>query len=133
MTANIPENLYYTKNHEWAKIEGDLIVVGISDYAVEQMNRELVGLDLPESGTSIKQEESFGVIDSVKAAFDIYAPVSGEIVEVHSDLTTKPEQIAESPYEDGWLIKIKPSRLHEDLENLLSAEQYKILIEEESE
>ncbi len=133
MNNAIPDDLYYTKNHEWARIEGDFVVVGITEYAVEQMNRELVGLDLPEKGITIKQDDSFGVIDSVKAAFDIYAPVSGEIIEVNDDLTSAPEKIADSPYETGWLIKIKPSQLQHDLENLLSAEHYKKFVEEEHE
>lgn len=129
MSTTIPDDRYYTKNHEWGKVEGDVMIVGITEYAVEQMNREIISVDLPEVGTETTQDESFGVIDSVKAAFDLFAPVSGEIVEVNTALIDNPDPIASSPYEEGWMIKIKPSRLEEEKENLLTAAQYKELIE----
>ena len=130
MSTEVPDDRYYTKNHEWGKVEGDIVVVGITEYAVEQMNREIISIDLPEVGAETTQEESFGVIDSVKAAFDLFAPVSGEITEVNTALIDNPEPIANSPYQDGWMIKIKPSRLEEEMGNLLTATQYKELIEE---
>ena len=130
MSTEVPDDRYYTKNHEWGKVEGDIVIVGITEYAVEQMNREIISVDLPEVGAETTQEESFGVIDSVKAAFDLFAPVSGEITEVNTALIDNPEPIANSPYQDGWMIKIKPSRLEEEKGNLLTATQYKELIEE---
>lgn len=129
MTANIPANLYYTKSHEWAKIEDDRVSVGITEFAIEQMNREIINLDLPEVGRKVKQNEVFGIIDSVKAAFELYAPVSGEIVEVNAPLNNQPEVVANSPYDQGWMVKIKPANLKEELAQLLTAEQYKSLIE----
>ncbi len=131
MSENIPGELKYMKSHEWARVEEDNVVVGITDHAVEQMNREIVNVDVPEVGRTLAREESFGVIDSVKAAFDIYAPVAGEILEVNDAVDAQPEVVAESPYEDGWLIKIQPSNLDDDLAALLSADDYKKMIEEE--
>ena len=130
MSNDIPQDLYYTKSHEWAKFEEDVVIVGITDHAVEQMNREIIHVDLPEVGRVANKEDSIGVIDSVKAAFDIYAPMSGEIVAINEELVPQPELVANSPYKNGWMLKIKPSQLEEELPSLLSPEQYKQLIEE---
>jgi glycine cleavage system H protein len=133
MSVTIPENLKYAKSHEWVKVEGDVVVVGITEHAVEQMNREIINVELPDSGRTLANEESFAVIDSVKAAFDIYAPVAGQIVEVNDSLISSPEQVSNSPYDEGWIIKISPSNLDDDLARLMTADGYKKMIEEESE
>ena len=129
MSDNIPQELKYTKSHEWARVEGDVVIVGITDYAVEQMNREIINVDLPKVGRNLNQEESFAVIDSVKAAFDIYAPVSGLVAEINDALVAKPDLVGQSPYGEGWLIKIKPINLNADIAKLLTADRYEQSIE----
>lgn len=126
----IPSDLYYTNSHEWAKlVEGD-ILVGISAHAVEEMGNDIVHIELPPVGKTVKQLESFGVIDSVKAAFDLYSPIGGEIIEVNAKAGEDPSIIAQSPYEKGWLIRINPTSISE-LDNLLTAQGYKNMLETE--
>jgi glycine cleavage system H protein len=126
----IPPDLYYTNSHEWAKlVEGD-VLVGISAFAVEEMGRDIVHIELPSVGQKVKQLESFGVIDSVKAAFDLYAPVSGEVVEVNAGLLDDPSPIAQSPYDKGWMIRISPSSIAQ-LDTILKAEAYRNMLEAE--
>lgn len=101
-----PDGLLYSRSHEWVRIEGDLAVVGITDFAVGELG-DLAFIELPQTGTTVAREESFGVIESTKSASDIYAPLSGEIVEVNDGLEDDQSPISESPFEDGWLIKIR--------------------------
>jgi glycine cleavage system H protein len=126
----IPEGLSYTKSHEWARVHDSEVVVGITAYAVAEMNKEIVNVDLPQPGAIVAREDSFGVIDSVKAAFDLYAPVSGRIIAVNDELTTSPELVATSPYRQGWMVRISMEK-PEELESLLSATQYRDLIKQE--
>ena len=112
----------YQESHEWARKEGDLIVIGISDYAQDSLG-DIVYVELPDVGTSKKKGEPFGVIESVKAASDVYLPVSGEVVEVNGDLADAPSLLNESPFEKGWLLKLKPSDASE-YDGLMSAEDY---------
>ncbi|MDQ3837195.1 MAG: glycine cleavage system protein GcvH [Thermoproteota archaeon] len=116
----------FTKQHEWLKVteEGKEVdaIIGISDFAQEQLG-DIVSIELPKSGGIFRQGQTIAIIDSVKASSDIYAPVSGEIVEVNEDLIEKPELINQSPYDSGWIAKIKPSNL-EEFENLLTKEEY---------
>ncbi len=128
MSDQIPEDLRYTKEHEWARRDGDLIVVGITAHAVEQLG-DITLVTVPEPGTEVTQGESFGDIDSVKAVSELYAPIDGTIAEVNSALDDAPEQVNEKPYADGWLLKIKPSN-PEQFEALLDAEAYGKLIAE---
>lgn len=124
-----PEELRYTKEHEWALIEGNVATVGITDYAQDALG-DIVYLELPEEGTEVESHEPFGVIESVKAVSDLYAPVSGRVIEVNKDLMDQPEIINEDPYGEGWMIKIEfddPS----ELEELMTAEEYQQFIEEE--
>ena len=100
-----PEDRKYTKTHEWIKIEDDLAVVGISDHAQESLG-DITYVELPEEGHTVEQADECGVIESVKAASDIYAPVAGEICEVNTDLENRPEAINEDPYEEGWIFKL---------------------------
>ena len=128
MAIEIPENLYYTPEHEWTFIEGiDTAVVGITDFAQDQLE-DIVYLELPDIGTPVTANEPFGTIEAVKAVEDLFAPVSGEIVDVNHQLEDKPELCNQDPYCDGWIIKIKFSDKSE-FDNLLSAKEYGVLIE----
>lgn len=127
--SRIPEKLQYSKEHEWVKVEGDLVVVGITDHAQEKLG-EIVYLELPAKGERIDKEEAFGVVESTKAVSDIYAPVTGEIVEVNTGLVTTPERINKDPYEDGWLVKVKIAD-KKDLDGLLSEKEYADFLKEE--
>lgn len=128
---DFPEYLRYTKEHEWAHREGDVITVGITDYAQENLG-EIVYVELPEEGAEVSLGEAFGVVESTKAVSDLYSPVSGTVVEVNDTLVDSPELINEDPYEDGWIIRIEMSNPPE-LDKLLSASAYAKFIEEEQE
>lgn len=123
---HIPEELKYTKDHEWARIEGDIATVGITDYAQSELG-DIVYVELPEIGKKTKQSESFGTIEAVKAVSDLFAPLSGEIIEVNSNLANQPEVINKDPYGEGWLVKIKFSSKNE-INNLLDKAKYEELI-----
>jgi len=114
----VPEGLYYTKEFEWVKVEGDKVRVGITDYAQKQL-REIVYAELPSSGTTVKQNEPYGTVESVKAVSDLVAPISGTIEEVNADVQSKPETLNEDPYGKGWLLIIKPSNLQAELTNIM--------------
>lgn len=123
---NVPEELKYTKDHEWARVEKDIVTVGITDYAQGELG-DIVYIDLPEAGTRVDAEAAFGTIEAVKAVSDLFAPISGEVVEVNSNLESKPELVNDDPYGEGWMIKIKISNMKE-IDNLLNEAQYKELI-----
>ncbi|PLX98645.1 MAG: glycine cleavage system protein H [Desulfuromonas sp.] len=125
-----PVDLKYTEEHEWLSIEDDVVTVGITDFAQDALG-DVVFVELPEEGVSVECGKSFGVVESVKAVSDIYAPVSGEVVEVNDELPDTPELVNASPYEDGWMIKIKLTDSSE-LDGLLDAEGYQAFVEEES-
>lgn len=114
----VPEGIYYTKDFAWAKIEGDKVRVGITDYAQKSL-REIVYADLPNIGTEVKQNEPYGTLESVKAVFDLVSPVTGTIEEVNEEVQSKPETLNEDPYEKAWLLIVKPSNLEADLSNLM--------------
>ncbi|MFW5776064.1 MAG: glycine cleavage system protein GcvH [Spirochaetota bacterium] len=116
------KNVKYQESHEWARKEGDLVVVGISDYAQDSLG-DVVYVELPEVGTTKKKGDPFGVVESVKAASDVYMPVGGEVVETNGDLGDNPATVNESPFDAGWLIKIKPSN-ESELDDLMSAGDY---------
>ena len=122
----IPEDLKYTKDHEWARIEGDVVTIGITDFAQSELG-DIVYLELPELGFETKQGGSFGTIEAVKAVSDIFSPLTGEVVEVNDKLNDEPEIINKDPYGDGWIIKIKISD-HSEYENLLDKSKYEELI-----
>jgi len=104
--SNTPENLKYTKTHEWVLIDGDVATIGMSDYAQGELG-DITYLELPDVGTSLSASEPFGVVESVKAASDIYAPVDGEVLEINDSAVAGPDVINTSPYDDAWLLKIK--------------------------
>ncbi len=124
-----PKDLKYTKEHEWIKIEGDTAVVGITDHAQDSLG-DVVYVELPEEGSDVTKDEAFGVVESVKAVSDLYAPLSGKVMEVNDAIVDAPEVINEDPYGDGWMIKIE-SPVEDELEALLSADEYEQYVEEE--
>ena len=126
--SNIPAELRFAESHEWAKKEGDLIVVGISDHAQEALG-DVVFVELPEIGKVFAAGDAAGVVESVKAASDIYSPVAGEVVAVNKELGDSPESLNSSPYE-SWIFKVKPSNADADLAKLLDAAGYKAAIGE---
>jgi glycine cleavage system H protein len=123
---NVPAELKYTKDHEWAKIEGDVAIVGITDYAQSELG-DIMYVELPSVGTTVEAGKPFGTIEAVKAASDLYAPLSGEVIEVNDSLNDSPETVNNDPYGDGWMVKIKLSNPDEANE-LLTKEQYEELI-----
>jgi glycine cleavage system H protein len=120
--ANYPADLKYTKDHEWARVEGNLVRIGITTYAVEQLG-DVTLVDLPKAGTPMKATKHFGDIESVKAVSELFAPISGEVVEVNSALSDNPELVNDAPYADGWMLLVKPAD-PKDLERLLDAAAY---------
>jgi len=126
---SIPKDLRYSEEHEWAKVEGDKIRVGITDFAQHELG-DIVFVELPEVGTELKVNEAFGSVESVKTVSELYAPVSGKVVEINSELEDSPELVNESPYEKAWMIVIEPSDTSE-LEKLLTAEQYEEMVKED--
>jgi len=117
-----PTNFHYTKEHEWVRVEGGLGVVGITDHAQKELG-DIVYVDLPKPGAHLEQGKTLGSVESVKAVSDIYAPVSGEVVEVNPLLSTSPEKLNEDPHGDAWLVKIRLSA-PDQVKGLLSAEDY---------
>ena len=117
-----PDNFSYSKDHEWIKVEGDMGIVGITDFAQKQMG-DVVYVELPEVGIELELHQSLGVIESVKAVSDIYSPVSGEVVEINEALNDSPELVNENSHDKGWIIKIKLKELGE-LDQLMSAADY---------
>lgn len=114
--------LKFTKEHEWIKIKEGVAIIGISDFAQEQLG-DIVSIELPKAGGVFGQGQTMAIVDSVKASSDIYAPISGEIIEVNEGLIEKPEMINQSPYDSGWIVKIKPSNM-EEFESLMTKEKY---------
>ena len=121
MATNIPGNLKYTKEHEWALVEGDTVTVGITDFAQSALG-DIVFLEVPEVGADLKAGSTFGVVESIKSVSDLYSPITGEVLAKNSDLEGSPEKINEDAY-GSWLIKVKVKDASE-LNNLLTAEQY---------
>ncbi|RJO65811.1 MAG: glycine cleavage system protein GcvH [Myxococcales bacterium] len=119
---SFPEDLRYTKDHEWVRLEGRTATFGITDHAQEQLG-DIVYLELPEEGDEVKQGETFGVVESTKAVSDLYAPMSGRVAEVNEPLVDTPETINTDPYGDGWLVRIEVSKPSE-IERLMDAEEY---------
>lgn len=123
---NTPNNLKYTKDHEWVKIDGDIATVGITDYAQDQLG-DIVFVDIQTMGETLEREEIFGAIEAVKTVADAFMPISGEIIEVNEELEAEPQAVNSDPYGKGWMIKIKISNPAE-VEELLDADGYLALI-----
>tara|TARA_B100001778_G_scaffold102809_1_gene83934 strand:- start:1534 stop:1917 length:384 start_codon:yes stop_codon:yes gene_type:complete len=126
--SEIPEGLIYTKEHEWIKVEGNEITVGITDYAQNALT-DVVWVELPELGVSVKSMDSFANVESVKSVSEIYAPISGEVIEINEDLEDAPETVNTDPYGEGWICRMSMDNPGE-LDALLDAAGYKSLIEE---
>jgi len=124
--VNFPESLKYTKDHEWILLHGDTGTIGITDYAQGELG-DVVFVELPATGKVIKQHDSFGTIEAVKAVSELYAPVSGTVVEVNKDMEGTPELVNKDPYGKGWMVKIKLS-IADEVSGLLTASGYKQLI-----
>ena len=123
---NFPENLKYSAEHEWIKVEGGIATVGISDYAQDSLG-DVVYVELPQPGKEFSSKQEFGVVESVKSVSSLYSPVAGKVVAVNEDLNAHPELVNDSPYEKGWIMKLEMSR-PADLDNLLTVEAYKKLL-----
>lgn len=123
---NFPQNVKYTKEHEWIRLEGDVAYVGITDYAQEQLG-DIVFVDIPTEGETLEADEVFGTIEVVKTISDLFLPVAGEVLEQNTALEENPELVNKDPYGEGWLIKMKPANIS-DLDNLLDAEGYKAVV-----
>ena len=124
-----PQDLHYTKQHEWVRLSDDVGVVGITDYAQQELG-DIVYVDLPRVGTKVEQAKVMGSVESVKAVSDIYSPLSGEVIEINNLLATAPEKLNESPHGDGWLVKIRLS-VPAEVQGLLSAADYSKFVAEE--
>ncbi len=124
---NVPEDLRYSKDHEWARLEGDKVRVGITDYAQDALG-DVVYVELPEVGSTVKVDESFSEVESTKSVSDVYAPLAGTITEVNTDLADAPERLNEDPYGEGWICVIEPDDVGA-YEQLLDAAAYRDLTE----
>ena len=120
---DVPENLYYSKEHQWLSVDGEQCRVGLTDYAQKQLHG-IVFIDLPEAGGGVTAGQVMGSVESVKAVSDIFSPVTGEVLEVNKNVQETPGIINRSPYQDGWLVTVKASNLNEELKSLLSVEDY---------
>jgi glycine cleavage system H protein len=120
----VPDDVYYTKEHEWVRLEGDKCRVGVSDYAQNSLH-EIVYVDLPKIGLKVNQMQSLGTVESVKAVADVYSPITGTVLEVNNTLSDAPELVNKSPYGGGWITIIKPEDLKKELPGLMKALDYK--------
>jgi glycine cleavage system H protein len=124
----VPADLRYTKDHEWVRVDGDVATIGVTDFAANQLG-DVVFVDLPKVGGAVEQFATFGVVESVKAVSDLYAPLSGEVAEVNADLSAKPELVNSDPYGDGWMIKVRVGEAGQ-VDGLLDAAAYEKLTAE---
>ena len=123
---NIPQELKYTKDHEWIRVEGDHIVIGVTDFAQKELG-DIVYVDVDTEGDTVEKEEVFGSVEAVKTVSDLFMPITGEVLAFNEDLEDAPELVNNDPYGDGWMIKVAVSDASE-LEQLLSADEYKDLV-----
>ena len=135
MSAQYPDDLYYTKDHEWARLEDrdgqKLATIGVTRFAVEQLG-DVTQVDLPKEGETVKQAEVFGSVESVKAVSDLFAPFSGKVVKTNSPLGDSPEYVNEDPYDEGWMIQIALAN-PDETKNLMDAESYQAFLREQAE
>ncbi|HLA12585.1 MAG TPA: glycine cleavage system protein GcvH [Pyrinomonadaceae bacterium] len=129
--ANVPENLHYSKDHEWVRVEGDIAVIGITDYAQNSLG-DVVYVELPKIGDDFSANEPFGSVESVKAVSEMFTPVSGSVAEINESLTDEPEKVNSDPYGEGWMIRLRMSNAGE-VDSLLTAAEYEDFTKAESE
>jgi glycine cleavage system H protein len=129
--ANVPEDLHYSKDHEWVRVEGDVAIVGITDYAQNSLG-DVVYVELPKKGEEFATNESFGSVESVKAVSEVFTPVSGEVVEVNEQLNDTPEKVNADPYGEGWMVRMRMSNSGE-VDSLLTAAEYEDFTKAETE
>ena len=123
----VPDGLYYTKEHEWVRVEGDKCRVGVTDYAQNSLH-EIVYVELPKVGSQLALMQSLGTVESVKAVADVYSPIAGEVLEVNNNLSDAPELVNKTPYSDGWITLIRPVDMKKDIGTLMSPQAYKDLL-----
>lgn len=126
---DFPDGLRFTKEHEWARVEGKLATIGITRFAVDQLG-DITQVDLPKEGETVKKDDVFGTVESVKAVSDLFAPCTGKVVKVNSPLADSPEYVNEEPYDEGWLIQVELSQ-PTDLDGLMSASEYQAFLKEQ--
>ena len=126
----LPSGLKYSREHEWVRVEGNIVVIGITDFAQAELG-DVVYVELPEVGTEVEANNTFGVVESVKAVSDLFAPVSGVVTEANITLEDQPELVNSEPYEDGWMIRVE-MKDESELNDLLEADSYRAYTEEES-
>lgn len=132
MEMDYPGDLRYLDSHEYVRLDGEIATIGISAFAIDQLG-DIVYLELPEVGDAVEVEQSFGSIESVKAVEDLYPPVSGTVIEINEAMVDSPELIAEDPYGEGWLVKLRVDNPDDELTDTLSAEEYQAQVEGEDE
>jgi glycine cleavage system H protein len=129
MSADYPNDLRYTKEHEWARLEGKVVTIGITKFAVDSLG-DITQVDLPDEGEAVRRESVFGTVESVKAVSDLFAPCTGKVVKVNSPLADSPEMVNEDCYDEGWLIQVELTDPKE-LESLMSASEYEAYLKEQ--
>jgi glycine cleavage system H protein len=129
--SNVPEDLHYSKDHEWVRVEGDVAVIGITDYAQNSLG-DVVYVELPKSGDTFAANESFGSVESVKAVSEVFCPISGSVAQVNDSLNDEPEKVNNDPYGDGWMIRLKMESPGE-VDSLLTAAEYEDFTKAEKE
>jgi glycine cleavage system H protein len=128
----VPTEFFYTKEHEWVRVEGDKCRIGVTDYAQDSLH-EIVYVDLPKVGAKVSQMQSLGTVESVKAVADVYSPIAGVILEVNNELSDAPELVNKHPYDKGWITIIRPDDLKKDLSSLMRPEAYRDFVKKISE
>ena len=131
MSDKYPSDLLYTEDHEWARVEGKLATIGVTQFAVDQLG-DVTQVELPREGESLKAGEAFGTVESVKAVSDLFAPVTGKVVKVNTPLQDSPEYVSEDPYDGGWMIQVEVGNA-EELKKLMSSEAYETFLREQEE
>lgn len=131
MSDKYPSDLLYTEDHEWARVEGKLATIGVTQFAVDQLG-DVTQVELPREGESLKQGEAFGTVESVKAVSDLFAPLTGKVTKVNTPLHDSPEYVSEDPYDGGWMIQVELANA-EELKKLMSPEAYETFLKEQEE
>ncbi len=131
MSADYPEDLKYTREHEWARVEGKVVTIGITRYAVEQLG-DITQVDLPKEGETVRKNDVVGTVESVKAVSDVFAPLSGKVVKVNSPLGDSPEYLSDDPYDEGWMVQLEIAN-EAELGELMDSAAYEAFVEEQEE